>query len=192
MKKHNISKTLILLATASLLIFNACKKHDDDHKHDDHDHDNELITTVRLQFVDSLSKDTFNYTWSQPKGPGSAVSIDTIGLEADRVYLASVDLLDKSKNPAVSVSEAILADANSHRFIYTSSLAGTQIRILDFDQQVPAMELGLKFRFFAANTGTGNFICKLRHYTASSPKSGGLANGSTDIEVEFPIVLIRK
>jgi hypothetical protein len=106
--------------------------------------------------------------------------------------LASVDLLDKSKNPVVSVSEAVLADANSHRFIYTSSLAGTQIRILDFDQQVPAMELGLKFRFFAANTGTGNFICKLRHYTASSPKSGGLANGSTDIEVEFPIVLIRK
>jgi hypothetical protein len=192
MKKHNISKTLILLATASLLFFNACKKHDDDHKHDDHDHDNELITTVRLQFVDSLSKDTFNYTWSQPGGPGSAVSIDTIGLEADRVYLASVDLLDKSKNPVVSVSEAVLADANSHRFIYTSSLAGTQIRILDFDQQVPAMELGLKFRFFAANTGTGNFICKLRHYTASSPKSGGLANGSTDIEVEFPIVLIRK
>jgi len=187
MKKHNISNIFFLLAIASLFIFNACKKQEDDHANQDHD--NELITTVRFQFVDSISLDTFRYAWSQPGGPGSAVSIDTIALKANRVYLATVDLLDESKNPIVSVSEEIAADANNHRFVYTTTLAGTQIQILDFDQQVPAMELGLKFRLIVANSGSGNFTCSLRHYTNLDPKTGGIIAGSNDIEVSLPLAI---
>jgi hypothetical protein len=183
---HN-SFAFTLFTLASLLVFNACKKQDDDHHN--HNDENELITTVQFMFVDSLSSDTLNFEWSQPGGAGTAITVDTIALKANSVYYTSVTLLDKSKTPEEDISEEIEADANSHRFVYSCSLVGTSIQILDFDQQIPPMELGLKFRFHATNIGGGTLMSTLKHYTTEDPKTGGISAGSTDLEVSFPLVV---
>jgi hypothetical protein len=190
MKTINFKKlTFILLISVAAI--SSCKKHDDDHD-DDHNHDeNELITTVAIQFVDTISKDTLFYKWSQPGGPGSAIAIDTIMLKPNVKYIATTTILDESKNPTFNVSEEIKADANNHRFVYTPTNTNLGIKILDFDTHTPPIELGLNFE---ANAGVvtqsnGNLNVVLKHYTVSSPKTGGLANGSTDIEVNFPLVI---
>lgn len=186
-------KRIILLITGiSLLTFNACKKHDD-HDHDDHkhDHDNHLVTTVELKFIDATAGDTLFFEWSQPAGPGTAITVDTINLKPGKTYQCSVELYDKSKTPAHDLTHEIEEAANEHRFIYTSNTTRLSTQITDFDTQNPPMELGLKFNAITTETGPVNGTLKaiLRHYTSSSPKSGGLANGSTDVDVSFPIIV---
>jgi hypothetical protein len=184
-------KRIILFITGiSLLTFNACKKHDD-HDHDDHNHDNELITTVELKFIDATAGDTLSFEWSQPAGLGTAITVDTINLKPGKTYQCSVELYDKSKTPANDLTLEIEEAANEHRFIYTSSTTRLSTQITDFDTQNPPMELGLKFNAITTATGPVNGTLKaiLRHYTSSSPKSGGLANGSIDVDVSFPVTV---
>ncbi len=172
-----------------ILTFTACKKQEStDHDHSD---ENELITTLAIHFTDTATGDTFSYAWRQPAGVGTAITVDTIRLKAGKSYLAQVQVLDESKKPAVDLSAEIASLANEHRFFYSSVNSALQVIILDYDSQTPPMELGLKFRLnsLSANPWLGTFGVKLKHYPSSSPKTGGEANGTTDIEVSFPMAL---
>lgn len=187
MNKNRISILFYTIAVASIVLLNACKKQYEDKT--PLPEENELITTINIQAVDTISLDTFNFAWRQPDGPGTKIEVDTIQLDANKGYLVSIDLLDESKNPKASITEEIEQDANSHRFVYSTNLAGSSIKILDFDSHIPALELGLKFVFGAGATGSGNFNVLLKHYTDLDPKTNGLNSGSTDIEVSFPMKL---
>ena len=182
-------KYLILFFSMVVLVFSACKKHDDE---DDHSHDeNELITTVAIMFVDTVANDTLSFKWQQLGGPGTAITVDTIKLLANKNYVAFTSVLDESKTPVFNVSDEIKQDANNHRFVYTSSTVNLTTKILDMDTNVPALELGLIFSAATTNPipSIGKFNLELKHYTSSSPKTGGLANGSSDISVEFPLLI---
>jgi hypothetical protein len=186
MKKfQNILLSGILL----LLIISSCKKQES--KTNNNTEENELITTLAIHFTDTATGDTFSYAWRQPAGVGTAITVDTIRLKAGKSYLAQVQVLDESKKPAVDITSEIAELANEHRFFYSTINSALQISILDFDTQNPPMELGLKFRLnsLSANPWLGAFGVKLKHYPSSSPKTGGEANGTTDIEVSFPMKL---
>ena len=187
MKRNSMFKFVFVFALASIVLFNSCKKQDKEET--PLPEENELITTISLQVVDTLSLDTFVFSWRQPGGAGTAISVDTIKLAANKGYRVSIDLLDESKNPVASITEEIEGDANSHRFVYSTNVAGTSIKILDYDKQVPAMELGLKFLLGAGAAGAGNFNVLLKHYTDLDPKTNGVNAGSTDIEVAFPMLI---
>lgn len=184
-----MKKTLLALIAISFITINACKKHDDDH--DDHDHENELITSVELSFVDTLTNDTFTFEWDQPGGPGTAVSIDTIMLKPGKIYKAMVEFYDKSKTPIHDVTHKIEEAANEHRVVYTSSTERFSTKITDKDTQVPPMELGLTFDATTSIEGDekGTLRVVLRHYTTNSPKAGGINNGTSDIDVTFPLMV---
>lgn len=151
--------------------------------------ENELITTVKFTFVDSLTSDTLRFKWNQPGGPGTLITADTIELITDRIYLVSTTIFDESKTPVFNVSDEIKTLQNEHRFFYTSTTSRLVTQITDFDTQNPPMELGLKFRAITSANGseTGNFRALLRHYTAGSPKTGGVLAGTADIDVTFPL-----
>ncbi|MDP1728218.1 MAG: hypothetical protein Q8M15_15630 [Bacteroidota bacterium] len=151
--------------------------------------ENELITTVKFTFVDSLTSDTLRFKWTQPGGPGTLITADTIELITDRIYLVSVTIFDESKTPIFNVSDEIKKLQNEHRFFYTSTTSRMLTQIIDFDTQNPPMELGLRFRAITSANGTvtGNFRALLRHYTASSPKTGGAMAGTADIDVILPL-----
>lgn len=187
MKRDSILKFVYVFAFASIVMLNSCKKQDNEET--PLPEENELITTIRLQVVDTLSLDTFVFSWRQPAGAGTAISVDTIKLVANKAYRVSIDLLDESKNPVESITEEIEGDANSHRFVYSTNVAGTSIKILDYDTHLPPLELGLKFLLGAGDAGTGNFNVLLKHYTDLDPKTNGINAGSTDIEVAFPMVI---
>lgn len=181
--------SIIWIALLFTTIFAACKKQENDTH--DHSDENELITTLAIHFTDTAAGDTFTYAWRQPAGPGTAITVDTIKLKAGKSYLASVQVLDESKNPVVDITSEIAELANEHRFYYSTINSALQVSILDFDTQNPPMELGLKFRLNSLSNApwAGLFGVKLKHYPSSSPKTGGEANGTTDIEVSFPMKL---
>ncbi len=186
-----MKKLAIIFGLITLVSLGACKKHDD-HDHDDnHDHENELITSVKLHFIDSITNDTFSFAWRQPAGPGTAISIDTIKLVPGKAYTGLVEFWDESKNPIENITEEIKSAANEHRVVYTSTTTRIQTAITDVDSNIPPIELGLKFSAITNATGseTGIYQVVLRHYTSSSPKTGGLQNGSSDADVSFPIVI---
>lgn len=182
-------QSIIFIGLLFTTFFTACKKQET--KTNNNTEENELITTLAIHFTDTVSGDTFSYAWQQPAGPGTAITVDTIKLKAGKSYLASVQVLDESKNPVVDITSEIAELANEHRFYYSTNNSALQISILDFDTQNPPMELGLKFGLnsLSANPWSGIFGVKLKHYPSSSPKVGGEANGTTDIEVSFPMVL---
>ncbi len=188
-KNNKLSFFTLLLAGIFMLGTTACSKHDDHDDHD-HDHENELITTVKLYVIETGTSDTVSYAWKQVGGPGTAIVVDSIGLKQGKVYEVLTEVLDESKTPAKNITTEIRNAANFHRFVYTSTLSSLLLQVLDFDTQTPAMELGLRFRITTPDVmGSGNLKCVLKHYTSSDPKTNGINAGSTDIEVQFPLVV---
>jgi hypothetical protein len=190
--KNFIKTNFIILSilALSLVYFSSCKKQSTD-EHTNLDEENELITTVSLTLIDSASNDTFRYTWKQLGGPGTTITVDTIKLIPNRTYFGSTQILDESKTPVFNVTEEIRADANHHRFVFTSTTPNVRVNILDFDTHLPPIELGLSYTIYTQNAvgGSHKLDVVLRHYTESSPKTDGLTAGSTDISVSFPMVL---
>jgi len=184
-----MKKFVIILGLITLVTVSACKKHDD--HDDDHDHENELITSVKLHFIDTVTNDTLSFAWRQPAGPGTAISIDTIKLLSGKTYNGLVEFWDESENPIKNITEEIQNASKEHRVVYTSSTQRIQTNITDVDANIPPIELGLKFNVVTTTTGAevGTYQVVLRHYNSSSPKSGGLQNGSSDADVSFPIVI---
>jgi hypothetical protein len=188
-KNNKLSFFTLLLAGIFMLGTTACSKHDEHDDHD-HDHENELITTVKLYVIETGTSDTVSYAWKQVGGPGTAIVVDSIGLKQGKVYEVLTEVLDESKTPAKNITTEIRNAANFHRFVYTSTLSSLLLQVLDFDTQTPAMELGLRFRITTPDVmGSGNLKCVLKHYTSSDPKTNGINAGSTDIEVQFPLVV---
>jgi len=187
-----MKKNLIYLLTLVSVFTFSCK---DDHDHDkdghDHDHENELITTLRVSLTDTATGSVQTFTWRQPGGPGTAVTIDTIRLASGKFYNATTDVLDESKNPVKSVTAEIEELKNEHRFIYTSSTSRLTTTITDFDSNNPPLELGLRWNAVTSQSGdqAGQLRITLKHYSASNPKTNGPQAGSTDIDVTFPVII---
>jgi hypothetical protein len=177
---------IYMLCTLSVLFAASCRRQNNPSPPGE---ENELITTVRLQFTDSLTGNVSLFSWRQPGGPGTAISADTIVLAANKTYRATVKILDESKSPAFDVTAEIKAACNEHRFFYTSTTTRISTTITDRDSLNPPMELGLQFTASTSLNGqaTGTYRVLLKHYTAASPKTAGASAGSSDIDVSFPI-----
>lgn len=188
-----MKKLIFATILASIIsVFSACDKHDDDdHKHSDHNHDNELITTVRFIFSDTISGSQDTFAWKQPSGPGTAITADTIRLQSNTNYLVRVEVLDESKNPALNITNEIAQKANEHRFIHTVTSSSIQLQITDVDSHNPPIELGLRLNAQVNNTGekSGMWRTVLKHYSTAVPKTQGPLAGSTDIDVSLPVYI---
>ncbi len=185
-----MKNSLIGFSVLYILFFSACKKQEQNQT--DPAEENELITAVKLTFIDSLSTDTVRCKWSQKGGPGTLISVDTIHLKADKTYKGFLEIYDESKIPVYDLTPEIKFLQNEHRFVYSNTSQGLSIQIADFDAHVPPIELGLIFRAITTSNvvNAGNFRIMLKHYTASSPKTTGINAGSTDMDVSFPMIIL--
>jgi hypothetical protein len=175
---------LIILSLTTILL-HSCKP--DGEKDDE---GNELITSVFMHFTDSANQTT-TFKWRQPGGPGARITRDTILLDSGCTYLVRVEIWDESQTPAVDVTPDIRRTQNEHRFVYTSTTEAINIVVNDFDTNNPPMEVGLDITVstFGSGPRSGMLKAVLRHYSKRSPKTAGPMAGSTDIDVEFPIVI---
>ena len=187
-------KKYILLTLLASVLLCSCKK--DEKKNDPAPvEENEIITTVQIEFKDSSNNITTTYKWENlgGYGLGSTITVDTIKLSASKTYLASVLLLNKT-NPLVvdTISNEVMQLKNEHQFFYESSANLTlSSSYLNTDKDDNGVPVGLFPKFNTGITSSGNLQITLKHQPGVKPKTGlGDKNqGSTDLMVSFPVVI---
>lgn len=173
------------------LLIASCKK--DDKKPDDHhhDHENELITTVQLNFSGkgiSGNDTTFTVSFDDPDGTGGnkPTAFDTIRFASNKTYTCDLILLDKSKNPVDTISNEVKEEADEHLFFFTPSNSDA-LSVTINDKDSKGRNLGLKTSWVTKKATNGTVKVKLMHQPGV--KDGTSANGDTDVEIDFPLVI---
>lgn len=187
MSKFKFVGTALL---AGLLVV-SCKK-DDTTPVDNHEHDeSELITTVQLNFSGkgiSGNDTTFTVSFDDPDGTGGnkPTSFDTIRFAANKTYTCDLILLDKSKNPVDTISNEVKEEADEHLFFFTPSNSDA-LSVTINDKDSKGRNLGLKTSWVTKKATNGTVKVRLMHQPGV--KDGTSANGDTDVEIDFPLVI---
>lgn len=186
-----MKKKLILFSAIAIMMANSCKKDPEPVNEE------ELITTLILSVQETGSSTTQNFVFNDPDGAGGvAATIDSLILDKDATYNASITLLNTQETPADTISIEVLEEGTEHQFFYgstPSTLISGLSYLAPFDTD--GRPIGLNFDFDTQNANaTGTFKVTLRHEpnkSASGVASGDITNadGETDIEVEFPVRL---
>ena len=188
MKKNSLFIGLSGLLVALII---GCKK-DTTKPEDNHEHDeSELITTVKLNFSGkgiSGADTTFNVLFDDPDGTGGnkPTSFDTIRFAANKTYTCDLILLDKSKNPVDTISNEVKEEADEHLFFFTPSNSDA-LSVTINDKDSKGRNLGLKTSWVTTKATNGTVKVKLMHQPGV--KDGTSANGDTDVEIDFPLVI---
>ena len=188
MKKVMFKPFMLALGALSLVVV-SCKKDEVKPAEPTPPNESELITTLELKFSGKgvLGNDTtFVVTFNDPDGDGgnAPTQFETIHLLKNSTYKVEVTLLDKSKTPAETISNEVLAEANDHLFFYSSNPTGL-VDVLITDKDSNGKNLGLKSTWTTTNAGSGKVKVKLMHQPGV--KDGTSATGDTDIEVDFQV-----
>lgn len=181
MTKKTFFFALITLAT----IIYSCKKDKDLVVDPPNTNEEEVITTMTITFTDSSGiKPTVNATFKDPDGDGGngPTIFDTIRLGHNTTYNANIILLNETKNPADTISNEVLEEANEHLFCFSVSDADVTITRTDSDGNY---EVGLKSKWVTGSSSSGYVTVTLKHQLEI--KDGTCNPGETDVEVNFVI-----
>jgi hypothetical protein len=177
----------ILLGTAVIgVLFSACSK-DDDKKEENEE---EVITTMVVKFTPTSGGAAIQFKYDDPDGPGGTAPVkEMITLAANKSYDVELLLLNKTVNPADTISAEVEEEADAHRFYFEPS-AGSNITVSGLDTDDNNIPLGLNSTWTTTAAATGKIKITLRHYPGNPPGKAlaDLVNSSksgTDMEVEF-------
>ena len=153
------------------------------------DDENELITTVQLEFVPQGSSATKTFTYRDIDGDGGnpPTRFDTISLSPNTTYQMKIKLLDESKNPAEDISEEVKAKSDEHLVVYTPAPA-TLLTYTYGDKDPRNLPIGLIGTAKTGAAGRGTLRVQLRHQPPISDKiiKDGTPNpGSDDVNLNF-------
>lgn len=177
----NYLKPLMVIAAFALAI-TSCKKDKVEAN------DNEVITTVQLNFTPAGGGTALSYKWEDLDGPGGANPlIDMVTLAANKTYSVQLILQDKTKNPVVIISDEVRTEAVDHRFYFEPS-TGSNITVSGLDNDPNGTPLGLISTWTTGAAATGTIKITLRHYENGGKASSDLVSStksSTDAEASF-------
>ncbi len=147
----------------------------------------ELITTVKLTFIDSsgLSK---IFEFNDPDGEGGMTpTIDTIYLSRGISYNLSTKFFDRSDpNDVEDITVEIREEDDEHLICFESiNISGLTIDIIDSDG---TYELGLSSIVEVSDSASSlNGVLKLILKHQAGVKDGTCPPGETDVEVDFSV-----
>ncbi len=196
------SRTLPLFALP-LLLLAAC---DDVKETGEPENENEVITTVVLEFTPEAGGDALTFTWADPENDGSPV-IDDITLP-EGAYAVGVSFLNELEDPAEDITVEVEDEGDQHQVFYTgggvqSEATGeNSAAVLELsyaDQDANGLPVGLACAAQTLGLGSGQLTVTLRHMppesgaavktegAAETVASGGFSalGGDTDAEVSF-------
>lgn len=173
----------LLFVCITLSLFNSCSK-------DEIPNEEELITSLYFNLVDSTGMDTLFMSFVDTDGDGGLPPvIKSADLKSNHKYYGSIILLNESRSPSINITEEVLEESENHQFFYTSSGSAPLVfNYLDFDPD--SYPLGMQVELITGTPGTGVLDITLRHQPdkkAAGVKEGNKTNagGETDIEVQF-------
>ena len=152
--------------------------------------ENELITTVKLNFTSGGTTQSFKY--SDPDGDGGkAPTIDAITLKPNTTYTLTVEVLDESKMPVSNITEEVKEESDEHLFVYTP----TPSNLLTYtygDKDAKNFGIGITGSAKTNAAGTGKLKVQLRHQPpiiGKATKDGTATPGSDDINIDFNVTV---
>ncbi len=181
--KQSIRVGIMLLAALGVMFFSGCSNHD--HNHDDE----EAIIRMALVLTDTQSTtNTIRATWSQPGGPGTAVTIDTLQLQAGRTYSGRIELTGAS---GTDITEVIRSLGTEHQFFFTPEQgAVSRVIFTVTDRDSRSLPIGLQFNV-AVQSGqpitNGLVRIELSHFDDPTQKNGSNRSNETDVDIRMPI-----
>ena len=177
-------KSLIFLGLVSMLA-TACIDNDDP-KNPTDPHDEELITTLELQFIDTLNQDTLRFVYADPDGDGGndPITWDTIRLDKD-AYWVNLNVYDESVNEKITIiTPEIEEEGDEHQFFFIDALNTVDVEYDDADEN--GNPIGIKTYWRIVESGNSTMRVVLKHQPDGKPAAPGDINvGSTDIDVTF-------
>jgi hypothetical protein len=183
MKILNIKKNTVLIIAylmGAVVLLNNCN---DPSNPPQPTNDEELITTVRLEFTDTLSGKKLNYYFRDLDGEGgnNPSQWDTIQLDSNSFYNVALILLNESNpNGIENISAEIFAEKEDHILCYETSFLNANIERTDSANN---FALGLKTNWKTGSKSEGNVVIILKHQPGI--KDGTCSPGETDVEVKF-------
>lgn len=178
----NIQLGLIL---SVLFYVSSCKKFTEGESNDE-----ELITTVKLNFTQGANTQSFQIRDIDGPGGNDPVT-DTIVLPANTTYNVALELMNEAANPVEDITAEVEEENLAHRFYYAIS-ANTPVQIGQLNNDDNGVPLGIESEWTTGSAGTGFVTITLRHYPGTPPDKQvsdpvNSPKSSTDVEVTFPV-----
>ena len=152
----------------------------------------EVITTVKLLFLDTADKGAIPVIaeFNDPDGDGGkpADKFDTIRLKPNKAYYTVIILLDRTKTPVDTVSNEVEEKGYEHQFFFHP--AGNSIAIQYLDKDKNNLPIGLVSLWKTGITTTGKSSTTqvvLRHQPGV--KNGTEVPGESDVDIKFPTLI---
>lgn len=156
----------------------------------------ELITTLKITLVPEGKTQTVVGTYSDPDGDGgNPATANTLRLEANTTYNATITLLDESKTPVADLTSEVETEGDEHELFY-QTLENLVLSITKTDRDNSQRPIGLEAQIVTTSTSTGKLRITLKHQPdlkvgANEPnrEQTGLTKGETDVQAEFPVII---
>ena len=152
--------------------------------------ENELITTVKLNFTAGGTTQSFSYSDSDGEG-GKAPIIATVNLKANTTYTMTIEILDESKMPINNITDEVSTERDEHLFIYTPSPANLFTYTYG-DKDSRNLNVGLTGSVKTGVMATGKLKVQLRHQppiNGKATKDGTTTPGSDDVNIDFNVTV---
>jgi hypothetical protein len=186
------------IAIIALTIFalSACKKDKDEDPITTPPpvNEEEVITSVKITFVNQLNQDERVWLSSDPDGDGSNPPVITADpLQAGALYLITTEFFNETVNPAENITEEVEEEGTEHQIFYQIA-ASLNMTIVYNDTDANGNPIGLHCAATTSAASSGNVTVVLRHLpnkTAAGVAQGDItnANGDTDATVTFDVVI---
>ena len=178
-----LTRKSILMAMIAVAMMAGCKKDEPAPVED-----NENLTTVKLKFTESGTTSTFTFKDLDGAG-GVAPTIDKISLKPNKTYTLAVEILDETKKPVETISDAIFAERDQHIFEYVPTPA-TILSVTTTDKDTRGLPVGLTASVKTTAAGTGKLQVVLHHQPPVNGKiikTGAFNLGSIDFDGTFAV-----
>jgi len=182
-----LKPSLAILFAATVFMSTSCSNDDDPEPHNEE----ELITTVRLEFKPQGGGNTVTASYRDLDGDGGADPI-TVGaqLAANKTYDVTVQVLDESKNPAADITKEVEEEGDEHQFFYVPS-NGLNLTVTATDKDSKNLPIGITTRMVtgAASSAVGTLRVVLKHQPGLKTANSTIATGETDVDVSIPVTI---
>ncbi|MEQ1571762.1 MAG: hypothetical protein ABMA64_39405 [Myxococcota bacterium] len=171
----------------------------------------EVITTVQLDFTPAAGGDTVSFVWADPENDGNPV-VDPITLALDGQYAMAVSFLNELADPVEDITAEVNEESDQHQvFVLGSAVAGPAtgtpagavVEHAYADTDPNGLPVGLVNDITVLGAGSGTFEVVLRHLPpdgdvavkvdglAEQVASGGFGSlpGATDVDVTFDLTV---
>jgi hypothetical protein len=159
--------------------------------------ENEVITTLIVDLVDSsdISKKIRLKSTDLNPGDNLPPTFEMPDLQDNKTYYGEILLLDESKTPADTISNAVAEEKEDHQFVYSTNNLGFTVNYLNTDIDANGYYVGLRPIIKTKNIAGQQVNLQVILYHLPGIKKASPAenvkNGSADIETIFSGIKIK-